>query len=439
MQYVYVLSKEGKPLMPTKRFGKVRHLLKDKKAKVVRKEPFTIQLLYDSKTYTQPITLGVDAGSRHIGLSASTKSRELLAWDVELRTDISDKISTRSEARKARRSRKTRYRPPRFLNRIHNKPKGWITPSVEQKIRCHLEMIRQAYALLPIQTIIVETAQFDTQKLKNPEIQGAEYQNGVQKGFSSVREYVLFRDGHTCQHCRGKSGDQILQVHHLESRKTGGNAPDNLITLCKTCHDKYHGLINQKKISGPEDFKLPRRAESYRDAAFMGIVRKTMYKRLQETYPDVRIAYGYQTKSRRFEKGLAKTHVNDALCISENLDARPLETCLHFKKIRRHNRQIHKFKVSKGGKRKANQAPYLVCGFRLFDKVEFNGQTCFITGRRQSGYFVLKDIDGNRIHSSVKAKDLKLIQKRKGYLSAEKSRQILDIRKEREGRNSSPA
>lgn len=171
----------------------------------------------------------------------------------------------------------------------------------------------------------------------------------------------------------------------------------------------------------------------------MGIVRKTMYKRLQQTYPDVRVAYGYPTKTRRFEKGLAKTHVSDALCISENLDAKPLETCLHFKKIRQHNRQIHKFKVSKGGKRKASQAPYLVCGFRLFDKVEFNGQTCFIAGRRQSGYFALKDIDGNRIHSSAKAKDLKLIQKRKGYLSAEKSRQFLDTHKEREGRNSSPA
>ena len=84
MQYVYVLSKDGKPLMPTKRFGKVRHLLKDKKAKAVRKDPFTIQLLYDSKTYIQPVTLGVDAGSRHIGLSASAKSQELLAWDVWL-------------------------------------------------------------------------------------------------------------------------------------------------------------------------------------------------------------------------------------------------------------------------------------------------------------------------------------------------------------------
>lgn len=202
MQYVYVLSKDGKPLMPTKRFGKVRHLLKDKKAKVVRKDPFTIQLLYESKTYIQPVTLGVDAGSRHIGLSASAKSQELLAWEVWLRTDISKNISTRSEAGKARRNRKTRYRPPRFLNRKHSKPDGWIAPSVEQKIRCHTDIIRAACSVLPVKTIIVETAQFDTQKLKNPDIQGVEYQNGGQKGFSNVREYVLFRDEHTCKHCK---------------------------------------------------------------------------------------------------------------------------------------------------------------------------------------------------------------------------------------------
>ena len=42
---VYILKQNGQPFMPTKRFGKVRRLLKAKKAKVVRKEPFTIKLL----------------------------------------------------------------------------------------------------------------------------------------------------------------------------------------------------------------------------------------------------------------------------------------------------------------------------------------------------------------------------------------------------------
>ena len=50
---VYVLNKNNKPLMPTKRFGKVRHLLKEGKAKVTKREPFTIKLLYDSTNYVQ--------------------------------------------------------------------------------------------------------------------------------------------------------------------------------------------------------------------------------------------------------------------------------------------------------------------------------------------------------------------------------------------------
>ncbi len=99
---VYVLDIDGKPLMPTERHGKVRRLLKERKAKVVKKTPFTIQLLYNSTRYTQPVTLGVDAGSKHIGLSASTETKELLAWDVQCRTDIPELISTRREARRAR-------------------------------------------------------------------------------------------------------------------------------------------------------------------------------------------------------------------------------------------------------------------------------------------------------------------------------------------------
>lgn len=38
----------------------------------------------------------------------------------------------------------------------------------------------------------------------------------------------------------------------------------------------------------------------------------------------------------------------------------------------------------KGGRKKLNQAPYLVKGFRLFDKVEFEGEECFIFGRRST-------------------------------------------------------
>ena len=292
---VYVLSKDGKPLMPCKAV-KARILLKQGKAKVVRREPFTIQLLYGSSGYKQPVTLGVDAGSKHIGLSATTKSKELYSADVELRTDIVDLLAVRRELRRSRRNRKTRYRPARFDNR--KKPEGWLAPSVLNRLNAHLSVIGKVHQILPVSRIVVETASFDVQKLKNPEIQGAEYQQGEQLGFWNVREYVLFRDGHTCQHCHGKSKDKVLNVHHLESRKTGGDAPSNLITLCETCHKAYHaGKIKLTQ----------KRGQSFRAEAFMGIMRWALLDKLKETYPDVQNTYGYITKNNRIRLGLPKS------------------------------------------------------------------------------------------------------------------------------------
>lgn len=121
---VYVLDKDGQPLMPTDRHGKVRKLLKTNKAKVVKRCPFTIQLLYTTTNHTQDITLGVDAGSKHVGLSATTKGRVLYEADVELRNDIVNLLATRRQNRRTRRNRKTRYRKPRFDNRIVCKRKA---------------------------------------------------------------------------------------------------------------------------------------------------------------------------------------------------------------------------------------------------------------------------------------------------------------------------
>ena len=223
---VYVIFQSGKALMPTSRHGKVRHLLREGKARVVRREPFTIQLLYDSKEYTQPVTLGVDAGTGHVGLSATTEKTELFASEVTLRRDITSLLAARREARRTRRFRKTRYRAPRFDNR--RRKEGWLAPSVEQAVQSHLSLIRKVHSFLPVTQTVIEVAQFDTQLLKNPDIQGEQYQQGEQMGFWNTREYVLFRDGHTCQNCHGKSGDKVLNVHHIESRQTGGNAPNNL-------------------------------------------------------------------------------------------------------------------------------------------------------------------------------------------------------------------
>ena len=408
---VYVINKNGQPLMPTENHAKVRILLKNKKAKVIKTCPFTIQLAYDSTHYTQEITLGVDSGSKHIGLSATTKSKVLFESDVELRNDIVNLLSTRRQNRRIRRNHKTRYRKPRFDNR--RRKEGWLAPSIQNKVYSHLTVIRKVHEILPVTKIVVEVASFDIQKIKNPTISGTEYQQGEQSDFWNVREYVLFRDGHTCQCCKGKSKDKILNVHHVESRKTGGNAPNNLITLCETCHTGYHKVI----------VKLPKaihRGMQFKDAAFMGIMRWAFYNKLKEIYPNVSLTYGYITKNIRIRNCLPKEHYIDARCISGNPKAISDGTVYYQKKVRCHNRQIHKSTILKGGTRKRNQAPYDVMGFRLYDKVKWKGQNCYIFGRRSTGRMDLRLLNGTKINASVGYKNLKLIEMRKNYLTEQR-------------------
>ena len=405
---VYVLSSTGKALMPTQRYGKVRRLLRDGLAVVVRREPFTIQLTYESTEFTQPITLGVDAGTAHVGLSATTENKELFSAEVSLRTDIVKLLSQRREARHTRRNRKTRYRKPRFDNRRH----AAFAPSVEQRIQSHLQLIGKVNSILPITKTVIEVAQFDTQLLKNPDIQGTEYQQGNQLGFWNVREYVLARDNHECQCCHGKSKDRILNVHHIESRQTGGNSPDNLVTLCETCHDAYH--------KGKVNLNLKRNFKSLRDAAVMSIMRWELYNRAKRIWSNVHLTYGYITKHTRIENGLEKSHVVDARCISGNPLATPCTEQWQMRQRRRHNRQIHKANILSGGRRKLNQAPYLVRGFRLFDKVKYDGSECFIFGRRTSGSFDIRLIDGTKVHAGINCRKLQFLSVSQNCLISKK-------------------
>ena len=212
---VYVLNKYGKPLMPTTRYGRVRRLLRKGLAVVVDYRPFTIQLTYVTPNGVQEVSLGVDAGTKHVGFSATTKKKVFFEAELLLRSDIVEKLSTRREFRRARRNRKTRYRNKRFLNRTGSKKPGWLAPSVRQKVDTHIHWISRICKLLPIKKITVETAQFDTQLLKAQEHglplpQGTDYQKGEQLGFWNVREYVLFRDGHKCQCCKGVRGFRLM-------------------------------------------------------------------------------------------------------------------------------------------------------------------------------------------------------------------------------------
>ena len=407
--YIYVQAIDGSPLMPTTRAGKVRRMLRDGKAVIVSHTPFTIRLTYDSTRFIQPVSLGVDAGSVHVGLSATTNSSELFAAEIRLRTDIVDNLSTRREARRARRGKRSvRYRAPRFNNR--RKAEGWLTPSVRQKIHSHVKAVQDISKFLPVTSVTVEVAQFDMQKIKNPGIAGEDYQQGPQLGFWNVREYVLWRDGHKCQCCHGKSKNKILNVHHIESRKTGGDSPSNLVTLCETCHKAYH--------KGKVEVKLKRSFVSLRDAAAMNITRWAVYNRLKaELDVPLRLTYGYKTKYVRIHAGLEKSHAIDARCISGYPQAIPADRIFILKQLRRHNRKVMKSNLLKGGRWKRNQAPRDIKGFKLFDTVLYNNIPAYVHGRRSSGFFVIKDTEGHTISDSVSYKRLKLIRHCNAHLA----------------------
>jgi hypothetical protein len=402
--YIYVLDKDGKPLMPTEHAGKVRRMLRDGSAVIAGHTPFTVRLTYDTTHYVQPLTAGMDAGTTHVGISVSTDRREYYAAEVELRTDIVEKLSTRREARRTRRcKRSVRYRAPRFYNR--RKPEGWLAPSVRQKVASHVKLIEDVTKFLPISEVVVEVAQFDMQKIKNPDIAGAEYQQGPQLDFLNIREYVLWRDGHECQCCHGKSKDRVLNVHHIESRKTGGNSPDNLVTLCETCHDTYH--------KGKVELKLKRSFRSLRDAAAMNVMRWEVLRQTERALGpsvNVRHTYGYITKNTRIRAGLKKTHAVDALCIAEHPDAARTDEVFSFKQLRRHNRKVMKSNMLTGGRWKRNQTAREVNGYRRYDIVKYERRICYVNSLRTRGTFSLRSFTGEVISNDISYKRLGLIR-----------------------------
>ncbi|MFP3727115.1 RNA-guided endonuclease IscB [Priestia filamentosa] len=327
---VFVLNQEGKPLMPTKRHRKVRLWLKNGQAKVVKRKPFTIQLLFKTEDYVQPISLGVDSGFYHIGISAVTEKEEVFSSEVSLLKGMVERNEERASYRRTRRAR-LRYRKPRFDNR--KKDKGWLAPSIQHKLDSHLRYIEWVKSILPISNTIIEVANFDTQKILNPDIQGLEYQEGVQKEFYNLREYILHRDHHTCQNpnCKNKSKEKVLVLHHIIFRSNGGSdSPNNLITLCDKCHTprNHKGFLRDWR---PKVKRL-------RSATFMSMVRWKLVNALECNH-----TYGYLTKSKRIEFEIEKTHANDAFVIAGGTSKHVRAQVHQVEQVRRNNRSLDKF------------------------------------------------------------------------------------------------
>ena len=401
---VYVQSKRGKPLMPTTP-RKARRLLKEGRAVVAKRTPFTIRLLFITGEALQPVFLGVDGGYSHMGLSAISEKKELYCEEVLLREDIVKLNAERRQYRRSRRSRKTWYRKSRFLNRGKT---GWIAPSLQNKLRAHLKAIEKVGKILPLSQIMVEVASFDIQKLQNMDIERTDYQQGVQWGFANVRAYVLHRDHHICQHCKGRSKESILHVHHIESRQTGGDRPDNLITLCSSCHREYHEGNIVLKV---------KRSPGFKAETFMTTIRRRLIDLLCKRTIPVTPSYGYITKQKREDLNIIKSHINDAFIIAGGTKQERSPMSYFTKQVRKCNRKLFKGDRS----HLPNKASRFIQGFQRFDKVLWMGIECFIFGRRSSGYFDIRLLNGIKIHASAKIKDLKIVESARTFLTEKRS------------------
>lgn len=219
---VYVISQDDKPLMPCSN-PIARLLLKQGRAKIKKREPFTIKLTYDTTNYTQDLTLGVDTGSRTIGTAVSKDTGEIVYMsEVVVRNDIADKMAQRAKYRRNRRNRKTRYRKSRWLNRANSIKNGRFSPTMQSKLNSHVKEIEYIKSVLPIRKMVFETGQFNTHLMKNPILSNSKvkhwgYQKGTNYGFENTKAMVLNRDNYTCQYCKGKHKDSKLEVLILYS------------------------------------------------------------------------------------------------------------------------------------------------------------------------------------------------------------------------------
>ena len=362
---VPVLNMQGNPLMPTSS-SKARHLLKRGKAKVIKRTPFVIQMLIATGETKQGINLGIDSGSSVIGFSATTKTKELISGELNLRNDMSEKLQERKMYRRGRRS-KLWYRQPRFLNRVKTKKKGWLAPSIQHKIDTHIRLVEKIKTLLPITQTIVEVAQFDTQKLQNCDIHGIEYQQGQMEGYDNLRAFILSRDKYICQICKKREG--IFDIHHIIHRKEGGsNRSDNLICVHTKCHKNFHSGKIRCNFIKPMQFK---------ETAVMNNIKSKIIDLLGCDY-----TYGYITKRKRVNLGINKTHCNDAFVISGG-DVQSRCKYNISKQTRRNNRQLQQNR--KGQKLAVRRQRYKI---QSGDIISFKNNKLICNGMFNLGKYV---------------------------------------------------
>lgn len=425
LMIIYVISKSGNPIMPTNP-RKARILLKENRAKCIRRTPFTIKLLYDTTEYTQPLTHGIDTGSVKVGSAVVDNQNNILYLsEIEVRNDITDKMNRRRSYRHGRRSRKTRYRKARWLNRKNSIKKDRLSPTIRSKVKSHLKEINFVKSILPISKLIIETATFDMHALKNPSVLLNKwlYQKGANYGFANTKAFVLNRDNYICQRCKSKLKNIKIEVHHITYRRDGGSdEPENLICLCKMCHDNVHLGNIELKLGG-------RKKGMLRHSTQMNSIRIQLSKRLE--YKET---FGFITKEHRQIMELPKKHYTDAIAIAclNNIEKTGLidfsfkvdyvlkKKCVPYRDIQKTRGARSEQKIPTGK----------IKGIRRLDKVKYNKKEYFIKGRMSTGYAFLMDVRGikQEIKPIPKMENLLRISGRKSWIMSQEY--IENIKKE---------
>jgi 5-methylcytosine-specific restriction endonuclease McrA len=417
--FVLVLDTNKRPLDPVHP-SVARHLLKNEEAAVFRQYPFTIILKKAVETPVEPCTLKIDPGSKTTGLAILQGSKVIFAAELTHRGHaISGSLKSRHASRRGRRSRHTRYRPARFLNRT--RPKGWLAPSLQHRIETTLTWVNKFIRLAPIGSIVQELVRFDLQQLENPEISGIEYQQGDLAGYE-VREYLLNKWGRKCAYC--KAENVPLQIEHIHPKAKGGsNRISNLCLACEPCNIKKGTQdITQFLGKKPELLKQiqAQTKRPLKDAAAVNSTRWALFNRLKKTGLPASTGSGGLTKFNRTRLGLPKTHWLDAACVGEVESLEVLTTQpLRIKATGHGSRQ--QCRTDKYGfpSRYVPKDPY-VKGFQTGDIVKAIvtkgkkvGQYLGRVAVRSSGSFNISDKTG--LIQGISHKLCNLIHKKDGY------------------------
>ena len=340
-----VIANDGTKLMPTFNIKKVRKMLRIGRAVIYKYEPFTIKLTYESTKETQPIEFKEDAGYQNIGVSACSAKHEYVS---EERVLLKDEVEHHKDCSKHRRTRRNRlrYRAERRDNRKAAKKSGWLAPSIENKKNQHIRIFEIYNEVMPITSVVIEVAQFDTQVLKAvedgaPLPSGTDYQHGERYGYDTLREAVFARDGYNCIICKRNAirDNIILRGHHLGYwKKDRTNRLSNLATVCTKCHTSKNHKPNGK-LYGLEPI-----TKNMSSAAFMNAVRYKIVEQIKLKYPQilVSVTFGAMTKRTRNDRNIAKTHASDAYCMGEHHPKHRART-QYYQKRRRNNRVLEKF------------------------------------------------------------------------------------------------